>query len=97
MMQLVLAYDVNTTTPAGRRRLRTVAKICEGYGHRVQKSVFEITCDEAALLKLIDRVSRTIDHDDDSVRIYRLPAHGFETARTLGNAHPVPHSDPLIV
>lgn len=96
-MQLVLTYDVNTTTPEGRRRLRAVAKICEGYGHRVQKSVFEITCDQAALLKLIDRVSRTLDHDDDSIRIYRLPAHGFEDVRTLGRARPIPHSDPLIV
>ena len=96
-MQLVLAYDVNTTTPEGRRRLRSVAKICEGYGHRVQKSVFEITCDQAALLKLIDRVTRTIDHDDDSIRIYRLPAHGFEATRTLGCARRIPHSDPLII
>jgi CRISPR-associated protein Cas2 len=42
-MELLITYDVDTTTPAGTRRLRHVAKTCEGYGHRVQKSVFEVT------------------------------------------------------
>lgn len=36
---VVVTYDVSTETAAGRRRLRRVAKACEGYGQRVQKSL----------------------------------------------------------
>ncbi|HEX4811524.1 MAG TPA: CRISPR-associated endonuclease Cas2 [Nonomuraea sp.] len=96
-MQLLLTYDVSTTTPAGQRRLRQMANLCEGYGHRVQKSVFEITCTDAELLTLIDGANRIIDPADDSVRIYRLPANGFTAVHRLGNAEPVPHHDPLIM
>lgn len=37
-MELLVAYDVDTTTPAGQRRLRRVAHVCEAYGQRVQQS-----------------------------------------------------------
>jgi CRISPR-associated protein Cas2 len=96
-MQLLLTYDVATTTPQGRRRLRQVAKLCEGYGHRVQKSDFEITCTDTELLTLLDGAARIIDPADDSIRVYRLPANGFTAAHHLGVAEPVPHHDPLIL
>ncbi|MBX9636428.1 MAG: CRISPR-associated endonuclease Cas2, partial [Nitrosomonas sp.] len=38
-MLIIVTYDVSTETKEGRRRLRRVAKICEGIGQRVQKSV----------------------------------------------------------
>ncbi len=67
-----MAYDVATDSPAGRRRLRQVAKACEGFGQRVQKSVFEciITAGDLALLEA--RLMRVIDPSSDSLRIYRL-------------------------
>ena len=40
-MMVVVAYDVNTESPEGKRRLRNVAKTCMKYGQRVQNSVFE--------------------------------------------------------
>lgn len=46
---LVISYDVDTTTPAGAKRLRRVAKICEAYGCRVQNSVFELLIEPAQL------------------------------------------------
>ena len=42
-MWILITYDVATDTAAGRSRLRRVAKTCEDYGQRVQKSVFECT------------------------------------------------------
>lgn len=39
-MLVLVTYDVNTETAAGRRRLRKVAKVCVDYGQRVQNSVF---------------------------------------------------------
>ena len=49
---LVIAYDVDTTTPSGARRLRKVAKLCERNGIRVQNSVFEVLLDAAQLAAL---------------------------------------------
>lgn len=71
-MDLLVVYDVNTTTSAGERRLRQVAKLCEGYGTRVQKSVFELVLEWEHLVPLQHRLSRIIDATTDSVRIYRL-------------------------
>ena len=44
-MLVLVTYDVNTETAAGRRRLRKVAKVCVDYGQRVQNSVFECQMD----------------------------------------------------
>ena len=38
-MMVVVAYDVSTETPEGKRRLRLVAKTCMKYGQRVQNRV----------------------------------------------------------
>ena len=52
-MLVLITYDVNTETPAGRRRLRKDAKRCVDHGQRVQNSVFECLLDAAqyAVLK----------------------------------------------
>jgi CRISPR-associated protein Cas2 len=96
-MELLVTYDVNTTTPEGRRRLRKVAQLCEGYGLRVQKSVFEVVCTDADLLTLTDSITRVIDHDRDSIRIYKMQSGAFQDARPLGTATAMPHRDPLIM
>ena len=44
---VLITYDVNTETEAGKRRLRKVAKQCVNYGRRVQNSVFECEMDAA--------------------------------------------------
>ena len=44
-MLVLITYDVNTQTAAGRKRLRKVAKQCVNYGQRVQNSVFECQLD----------------------------------------------------
>ncbi|BDU01008.1 MULTISPECIES: CRISPR-associated endonuclease Cas2 [Nocardia] len=96
-MELLITYDVDTTTPAGTRRLRHVAKTCEGYGHRVQKSVFEVTCTPTTRLLLEAALARIIDSAHDSIRIYQLDRGAFRTARHLGAAVQPPHSTPLVL
>lgn len=96
-MELLVTYDVNTTTPEGRRRLRKVAQLCEGYGLRVQKSVFEVVCNDTDLLRLTDSIRRVIDSENDNIRIYRMQQGAFQNARTLGIASALPHRDPLIL
>ena len=57
-MLVLVCYDVNTETTAGRRRLRRVAKVCESTGQRVQKSVFECQIDIAQFEALQRRLLR---------------------------------------
>ena len=51
-MLVLITYDVNTETAAGRQRLRRVAKQCVNYGRRVQNSVFECILDQAQFVAL---------------------------------------------
>jgi CRISPR-associated protein Cas2 len=90
-MEYLVTYDVDTTTPDGQRRLRRVAKICEGYGLRVQKSVFEITCTTAQLPALRQTLTDTIDKTLDNIRLYRLQAGTLNTVERLGTAELAPH------
>ncbi|MEV6138158.1 CRISPR-associated endonuclease Cas2 [Nocardia sp. NPDC051990] len=96
-MELLITYDVETVTPDGVARLRRVAKICEGHGYRVQKSVFEITCTPATRLRLEAALAHAIKPDTDSIRIYQLDAGTFSVARHLGAVTKPPHDEPLIL
>jgi CRISPR-associated protein Cas2 len=96
-MELLVTYDVETTTPEGQRRLRKVAKICEGFGARVQKSVFEIVCEPAQRLKLEANLLATIDPKVDSIRIYTVPHGTFAQAQHQGAAVKPAHRGPLVL
>lgn len=71
-MYVLVAYDVSTTTKAGARRLRRVAKVCLDYGQRVQNSVFECKVDPAQLVEFRSRLLDIIETNTDSIRIYNL-------------------------
>ncbi len=71
-MLLLITYDVNTTTAAGRKRLRNVAKCCIAHGQRVQNSVFECQVDEAQSVLLKGELKELIDEKSDSIRFYNL-------------------------
>lgn len=71
-MLMLITYDVDTTTAAGRKRLRKVAKICVDYGQRVQNSVFECSLDAAAACVVKAKLKGVIDPSQDSLRFYNL-------------------------
>lgn len=71
-MLVLITYDVNTETSAGKARLRKVAKQCVNYGRRVQNSVFECVLDNAQCIKLKSVLSDIIDAEVDSLRFYYL-------------------------
>ncbi len=71
-MLVLVTYDVNTETGAGRKRLRKVAKECERYGQRVQNSVFECVLDAGQCKILKSTLVDIIDEDKDSLRFYYL-------------------------
>lgn len=71
-MLVLITYDVNTETAAGRSRLRKVAKQCVNYGRRVQNSVFECILDNAQCLMLKASLIDIINEEVDSLRFYYL-------------------------
>lgn len=71
-MLVLITYDVNTETAAGRSRLRKVAKQCVNYGRRVQNSVFECMLDNAQCIMLKSKLTEIINEEVDSLRFYYL-------------------------
>ena len=90
-MNLVVTYDVATTTSAGKGRLRRVAKICEGYGQRVQYSAFEVVCSQTDLAKLLRKLEDVIDPNEDTLRLYPISSENFDTVIQLGQRRGLPH------
>ena len=68
-MFVIVTYDIDTES--GNSRLRKVSKICERYGYRVQKSVFELNIDPSQLTLLLNELSRAINSKSDSIRVYK--------------------------
>ncbi|HEU4328566.1 MAG TPA: CRISPR-associated endonuclease Cas2 [Roseiflexaceae bacterium] len=78
-MFTIISYDV----VQDRRRTR-VAKLLEGYGTRVQYSVFECDLDQAQLVALGEQLRLLIDVSTDSVRCYLLDALAVQRIRIVG-------------
>ena len=71
-MMVLITYDVNTESAAGKKRLRKVAKQCQNYGQRVQNSVFECLIDSAQLRRLQNALEEIMEKETDSIRYYYL-------------------------
>ena len=96
-MEVLVTYDVATDTAEGRKRLRKVAKICEGYGQRVQKSVFECVVNPKQLTMLKHRLFKAMDTSEDSLRFYRLREPRERYLEVLGKTPPHDIHDPLVL
>ena len=71
-MLVLITYDVNTQTAAGRKRLRKVAKECVNYAQRVQNSVFECQFDTVKFRQVKAILENMIDKEKDSLRFYNI-------------------------
>jgi CRISPR-associated protein Cas2 len=71
-MMILITYDVNTETAAGKKRLAKMAKKCTNYGQRVQNSVFECVIDRAMFTQMQEQLEKIMDKDRDSLRFYFL-------------------------
>jgi CRISPR-associated protein Cas2 len=96
-MHTLITYDVSTTTPAGRRRLRQIAKVCLDYGQRVQNSVFECKVDPGQFVELKSRLRRLMDETEDSIRCYNLGSNWQGRVEHFGQKEPYDPDGPLIV
>jgi CRISPR-associated protein Cas2 len=97
MMLVVVAYDVNTESDEGRRRLRRVAKLCEDFGQRVQKSVFECLVDAAQWTRLRARLIGEIEAGADSLRFYFLGDKWQRRVEQVGAKLAYDPQGPLVV
>ena len=96
-MLVIVSYDVSTETKAGRRRLRRVARVCEGIGQRVQKSVFECKVDALRFEELERRLLEEIDEKEDCLRFYRLTEPVELHVREYGRFKAVDFEAPLVL
>lgn len=96
-MFMLITYDVDTTTQAGARRLRQVARQCVNYGHRVQSSVFECIVTEAQFVVLRDNLQKIIDIDTDSIRFYFMGKNRDRRIATLGVDHSIDFESAIVI
>ena len=97
MMLVVVAYDVNTESEEGRKRLRRVAKVCENCGQRVQNSVFECLVDAAQWARVRARLVEEISEADDSLRFYFLGDNWKRRIEHVGAKASYDPQGPLVV
>ena len=96
-MLVLVSYDVASTTPGGKRRLRQVAKTCLNFGQRVQLSVFECVVDPAQWVNLKTQLEHIIDKETDSLRYYYLGSNWKRKVEHIGAKPSIDVDDPIIV
>ena len=95
-MLVLITYDVNTQTAAGRKRLRKVAKQCMNYGQRVQNSVFECQLDATKYRQVKAILEDIIDKEADSLRFYNLGDKYQNKVEHIGTKLSFDVTEPLI-
>ena len=86
-MLVLVVYDI-----ADDRRRTKLATLLEGYGRRVQESVFECFRPLSEMQNLNQRLAHGINLPEDNVRLYWIPADAVPRTLTLGS--PPPQSPP---
>ena len=96
-MLILITYDVDTTSKAGEKRLRKVAKECVNYGQRVQYSVFECLLTEAQFVGLKAILSSIINDTTDSIRFYFLGNNWQRRIEKIGKETSYNPTETLII
>ncbi len=79
MLFYIIVYDI----PCDKRR-KKIADLLEGYGQRVQYSVFECILDHKKYQELKKRLRKQIKSTEDSLRFYPISRHTFNQIETWG-------------
>lgn len=80
MSLYVISYDITDNKVRNK-----VSKVLEGYGKRIQYSVFECEISGKLFEKLYEQLlEQTIDSKTDSIRIYRLCSKCAGECMTIG-------------
>lgn len=95
-MFILVAYDVSTKDKPGQKRLRRIAKLCEGFGQRVQLSLFECELRDSEFALLKARALEIIKSEEDRIRFYRLRGSRSDCVEEHGNFKAIDFSEPMI-
>ncbi len=79
MIVYLICYDV-----VNNRRRNQIAKFLEGYGLRVQKSVFECMLSDAQYEFMKQHLQKLLNRKEDQLRFYPLSAHCRQKVEILG-------------
>ncbi len=83
----VVTYDL-PATKAGNKRRRKLAKLLEGFGDRAQFSVFEVDVTQEDYEKMIHKIEKLVDPENDQVRVYPLSTKGKKDLHIIGEGEP---------
>lgn len=92
MLFYVVAYDIRDD-----KRRKQVSDVLEGYGKRVQYSVFECVLTSAKFDELRSKLGKKIKLSEDSVRFYPLSRHTLKQVEILGIGPPVTQSPGSVI
>ena len=82
-MLVLIVYDI----PDDKRRQK-LATFLEGYGRRVQLSVFECFISLPEMKKLHEKVKRRVKPAEDNIRFYWIAADCLPRTLTIGSSPP---------
>lgn len=91
-MLTVIVYDV----PDDKRRLK-LSNFLEGYGRRVQYSVFECFLSLDEMRKLHQKVLKKVKPEEDNVRFYWISGAAVSQVLTIGSPPPEPPPEVYII
>jgi CRISPR-associated protein Cas2 len=92
MLLYVVTYDI----PCDRRR-KKVSDLLEGYGRRVQYSVFECLLSAVKYKALRQRLKKRVNVAEDSVRFYPISGHTINQVEIWGGVPLTPMPGSTVV
>ncbi|GAA6622115.1 CRISPR-associated endonuclease Cas2 [Scytonema sp. NUACC26] len=84
-MLVLVVYDI----PNDKRRTK-LSNFLEGYGRRVQFSVFECFLSLEEMRELYEKVKKLVKPVEDNVRFYWISQEAVSRVLTLGGERPEP-------
>ncbi len=82
-MLVVVVYDI----PHDKRRTK-LSNFLEGYGRRVQYSVFECFLSLEEMRRLFEKSKKLVKPSEDNVRFYWISQEAVERVLTIGSVEP---------
>jgi CRISPR-associated protein Cas2 len=79
MLLYIIVYDITCD-----KRRHKIANLLQGYGRRVQYSVFECVLPNPKYLELQERIKSQLNLTEDNVRFYPLSQHTSSGIETWG-------------
>ena len=89
---VIIVYDI----PDNKRRTK-LSNFLEGYGKRVQLSVFECFLTLQEMRDLYEKVKKKVKSDEDNVRFYWISEDSRSQILTIGSELPIPPPNAYII